>query len=194
MSADIVKKLFDLGVMGVEIPESYGGSGGTFFHAALVVEELSRVDPSVGVLVDVQNTLVINAILRWGSEAVKAKWLPKLAGDTIGAYGLSEAGSGSDAFALETRAQQKDGGWELTGRKFWITNGAEAEFFIVFANADPSKGYKGITGFLVERGFPGFRVGKKENKLGIHIVPVTPEIAAVSWTRRFYQLFKEDLI
>jgi alkylation response protein AidB-like acyl-CoA dehydrogenase len=153
--------------MGIEIPESYGGSGGTFFHAVLAVEELSRVDPSVGVLVDVQNTLVINALLRWGSDEIKRRYLPRLAAKTVGAYALSEAGSGSDAFALTTRARPAGDAFMLTGRKLWITNGNEADLFIVFATVDPDAGYRGITAFLVERGFDGFTVGKKEDKLGI---------------------------
>jgi alkylation response protein AidB-like acyl-CoA dehydrogenase len=163
----LIDKLFDLGVMGIEIPESYGGSGARFFHAALAVEALSRVDPSIGVLVDVQNTLVINALLRWGSDEIKRRYLPKCASATIGAYALSEAGSGSDAFALATRATDHADEWILTGRKLWITNAHEADLFIVFANVNPDAGYRGITAFLVERGFPGFTVGKKEDKLGI---------------------------
>jgi alkylation response protein AidB-like acyl-CoA dehydrogenase len=163
----LIDKLFDLGVMGIEIPESFGGAGATFFHAALAVEAVSRVDPSIGVLVDVQNTLVINALLRWGADDVKRRYLPKLASSTIGAYALSEAGSGSDAFAMSTRAAQRDDAFVLTGRKLWITNGHEADVFIVFANANPEAGYRGITAFLVERGFGGFSVGKKEDKLGI---------------------------
>ena len=163
----LIDRLFDLGVMGIEIPESYGGSGGTFFHAVLAVEELSRVDPSVGVLVDVQNTLVINALVRWGNDDVKRQYLPKLAANTVGAYALSEAGSGSDAFALTTRAVEDGDAFVLSGRKLWITNGNEADLFIVFATVNPDAGYRGITAFLVERGFPGFAVGKKEDKLGI---------------------------
>jgi alkylation response protein AidB-like acyl-CoA dehydrogenase len=164
---DLVTKLFDLGVMGIEIPEIYGGAGGTFFHAVLAVEELSRVDPSIGVLVDVQNTLVINAFLRWGNDDIKKRYLPRLASNTVGAYALSEAGSGSDAFALAARAVEKDGEWSLSGRKLWITNGNEADIFLVFANVNPEAGYRGITAFIVERGFKGFTVGKKEDKLGI---------------------------
>ena len=163
----LIDQLFDLGVMGVEIPEASGGSGGTFFHSVLVVEELSRVDPSVGVLVDVQNTLVINAIVRWGSAEVKSAWLPQLAARTVGAYALSEAGSGSDAFALQARAREDGDAWVLSGRKLWITNANEADLFIVFATINPEAGYRGITAFLVERGTPGFTVGKKEDKLGI---------------------------
>lgn len=167
MDQGLIKDLFGLGIMGVEIPEAHGGAGGTFFHSVLVVEELSRVDPSVGVLVDVQNTLVINAILRWGSKAIQDRLLPRLAEQTIGAYALSEAGSGSDAFALQTRAKEADGGYVLNGRKLWITNGNEADIFIVFATVNPEAGYRGITAFIVERGTPGFTVGKKEDKLGI---------------------------
>ncbi len=164
---ELVNQLFELGVMGIEIPESYGGSGGTFFHAVLAVEELSRVDPSVGVLVDVQNTLVINALLRWGSDDIKRRFLPRLASNVVGAYALSEAGSGSDAFALTTTARRDGEGFILNGRKLWITNGNEADLFIVFATIDTSAGYRGITAFLVDRGFDGFTVGKKEDKLGI---------------------------
>ena len=164
---ELVNHLFELGVMGIEIPESYGGSGGTFFHAVLAVEELSRVDPSIGVLVDVQNTLVINALLRWGSDEIKRRFLPRLASSVVGAYALSEAGSGSDAFALTTSARRDGEGFILNGRKLWITNANEADLFIVFATIDPAAGYRGITAFLVERGFDGFTVGKKEDKLGI---------------------------
>ena len=167
MSPALIRKLFELGVMSVEIPESYGGAGGTFFHSVLAVESLSRVDPSVGVLVDVQNTLVINALLRWGTDEMKRKYLPKLASNTIGAYCLSEAGSGSDAFAMATRATAQGDGFSITGRKLWITNGNEADLFIVFANVNPDAGYRGITAFVVDRGTPGFTVGKKEDKLGI---------------------------
>jgi alkylation response protein AidB-like acyl-CoA dehydrogenase len=164
---ELIDQLFDLGVMGIEIPERFGGAGGTFFHSVLAVEALSRVDPSVGVLVDVQNTLCINAFLRWGSDEQKATYLTKLATGWIGAYALSEAGSGSDAFALATRAVDGGDHWVLTGRKLWITNGAEANVFIVFATVNPEAGYRGITAFLVEKDFPGFAVGKKEDKLGI---------------------------
>jgi alkylation response protein AidB-like acyl-CoA dehydrogenase len=164
---ELIDKLFDLGVMGIEIPETFGGGGASFFHAVLAVEALSRVDPSIGVLVDVQNTLVINALLRWGSEDIKRRYLPKMAAKSVGAYALSEAGSGSDAFAMATRATESGDGFALTGRKLWITNGNEADLFIVFANANPEAGYRGITAFLVERGFDGFTVGKKEDKLGI---------------------------
>jgi alkylation response protein AidB-like acyl-CoA dehydrogenase len=164
---DLVTKLFDLGVMGIEVPDAYGGAGGRFFHSVLAVEELSRVDPSIGVLVDVQNTLVINAVLRWGSEDIKRRYLPKLASDTVGAYALSEAGSGSDAFALTTRAREDGDAFVVSGRKLWITNGNEANVFITFATINAEAGYRGITAFLVERGMPGFTVGKKEDKLGI---------------------------
>ena len=163
----LVDQLFELGVMGIEIPDSYGGAGGTFFHSVLAVEELSRVDPSIGVLVDVQNTLVINALLRWGNKEVKQRFLPRLAADTVGAYALSEAGSGSDAFALTTRAKEDGDGFVISGRKLWITNGNEADVFLVFATVNPEAGYRGITAFIVERGTPGFTVGKKEDKLGI---------------------------
>src|SRR5687767_3293098 len=166
-SPDLIKKLFELGVMSVEVPESYGGAGGTFFHSVLAVESLSRVDPSVGVLVDVQNTLVINALMHWGTDDMKRRYLPKLASSTIGAYCLSEAGSGSGAFALATRAVEKGDAFSITGRKLWITNGNEADLFIVFANVNPEAGYRGITAFLVDRGTAGFTVGKKEDKLGI---------------------------
>jgi alkylation response protein AidB-like acyl-CoA dehydrogenase len=163
----LVDKLFGLGVMGIEVPETFGGAGGRFFHSVLAVEELSRVDPSVGVLVDVQNTLVINALLKWGNDDIKKQFLTRLSADAVGAYALSEAGSGSDAFALTTRAREEADGFVLSGRKLWITNGNEADVFIVFATLDPSAGYRGITAFLVERGFDGFSVGKKEDKLGI---------------------------
>ncbi len=166
-SLELIKKLFELGVMSVEVPDTLGGAGGTFFHSVLAVESLSRVDPSVGVLVDVQNTLVINAVMRWGTDAIKRKYLPKFATNLIGAYCLSEAGSGSDAFALATRATEQGDGFAINGRKLWITNGNEADMFIVFANINPDAGYRGITAFIVDRGTPGFTVGKKEDKLGI---------------------------
>jgi butyryl-CoA dehydrogenase/short/branched chain acyl-CoA dehydrogenase len=169
----LVKKLFELGLMGVEIPERFGGAGASFFMSVLAVEELSRVDPSVGVMVDVQNTLVNNALLRWGTEEQKARYLPRLAKDTVGAYALSEPGSGSDAFALSCRAVAENGAYRLTGTKLWITNGSEAGLFIVFATVNPELGYKGITAFLVERSFPGFTVGKKEDKLGIRASSTT---------------------
>ncbi|MEO6259065.1 MAG: acyl-CoA dehydrogenase [Thermoanaerobaculia bacterium] len=167
MSPDLIKSFFELGIMGIEVPEKWGGAGSTFFTAVLVVEELSHVDASCGVLVDVQNTLVNNAILRWGTEAQGAKYLTMLAADTVGAYALSEAGSGSDAFALACRAEDKGDHYVLNGQKLWITNAAEAGIFIIFANANPEAGYKGITAFLVERDFPGFSIGKKEDKTGI---------------------------
>jgi alkylation response protein AidB-like acyl-CoA dehydrogenase len=173
MDPALIPQFFELGLMGIEVPEELGGTGASFFTAALVVEELSRVDASVGVFVDVQNTLVNNAFLRWGSEEIKAKYLPQLASEKVGAYALSEAGSGSDAFALATRAVEADGGFRLTGRKLWITNGGEAEVFIIFANANPQAGYKGITAFVVEKQFDGFSVGKKEDKLGIRASSTT---------------------
>ena len=163
----LLDELFKLGVMAVESPEIHGGAGGTFFHSVVVVEELSRVDPAVGVMVDVQNTLVINALMNWGSPALQSRLLPRMASSTVGAYALSEAGSGSDAFALQTRATQTDAGYVLNGRKLWITNAKEADIFIVFATINPQLGYKGITAFIVERGAQGFTVGKKEDKLGI---------------------------
>ena len=163
----LLDESFQLGLMGIEIPEQYGGSGGTFFEAILAVEEFSRVDASAGVIVDVQNTLVNNALIRWGNEQQKKHYLPKMASDTVGAYALSEAASGSDAFALQTRAELKGNEYVLNGRKLWITNAKEAGLFILFATLDSSKGYKGITAFLVEKDFPGFTVGKKEDKLGI---------------------------
>jgi len=167
MPRDLIDRLFALGVMGIEVPDAQGGGGGTFFHAALAVEALSRVDPSVGVLVDVQNTLVVNALLRWGSEAQRRDYLPRLAQHTVGAYALSEAGSGSDAFALSTRAVASGDGFILDGRKLWITNANEADIFVVFANVNPDAGHRGITAFLLERGAAGFTIGKKEDKLGI---------------------------
>lgn len=167
MNPAIVSKLFEMGLMGIESPEKYGGAGATMTMACIAIEEIGRVDGSVSVLCDVQNTLVTNAIIKWGSEGLKEKYLPKLAREWVGAYCLSESSSGSDAFALKCRAEKKDGKWVLNGNKLWITNGKEASFFIVFANMDPSKGYKGITAFIVEKGFKGFTVGKKEDKLGI---------------------------
>jgi alkylation response protein AidB-like acyl-CoA dehydrogenase len=167
MDAALIQKLFGLGLMGIEIPEDYGGAGGTFFQAILAVEEISAVDPSVGVLVDVQNTLCINALVRWATDDQKKKYLTRLATDTIGSYALSEASSGSDAFALQTRAVKRGEDYVLNGQKLWITNAKEAGIFIVFATLDPSAGYKGITAFLVEKGAAGFTLGKKEDKLGI---------------------------
>ena len=164
---DLIHDFFQLGLMGIEIPEQYGGGGAKFFEAIVAVEELSRVDASAGVVVDVQNTLVNNALLRWGNDEQKKRYLPKMAADTVGAYALSEASSGSDAFGLQTRAILKGSEYVLNGRKLWITNGKEAGLFVLFATLDPAAGYKGITAFLVEKNFPGFTVGKKEDKLGI---------------------------
>jgi len=163
----LVEKLFGLGVMNIEIPEEFGGSGASFFHSVLAVEALSRVDPAIGVLVDVQNTLVVNALQCWGNDELRQRFLPKLAKNTVGAYALSEAGSGSDAFALTTHAEERGDNWLLSGRKLWISNAAEAGIFIVFATVDPAAGYRGITAFVVERSTPGLTVGKKEDKLGI---------------------------
>ena len=165
--AELIPQLFNLGLMGIEIPIEYGGSGGTFFEAILAVEEISAVDPSVGVLIDVQNTLCINALLRWATPEQKKVYLPRLATDTVGAYALSEAGSGSDAFALQMRAEKRGDFYLLNGQKLFITNAREAGLFIVFATLDPSAGYKGITAFLVDQRVPGFTIGKKEDKLGI---------------------------
>ena len=165
---ELLRKLFQLGLMGVQVPEQYGGAAGTLFEAVLAVEEISAVDPAVGVLVDVQNTLVISALMRWASEVQKKEWLPKLAESLTGAYALSEAASGSDAFALQCRAaKQEDGDYVLNGSKLWITNAVEAGLFLVFATLDAAAGYKGITCFLVEKGTPGFTLGRKEDKLGI---------------------------
>jgi alkylation response protein AidB-like acyl-CoA dehydrogenase len=163
----LIQEFFQLGLMGIEVPEQYGGGGGKFFEAILAVEELSRVDASAGVVVDVQNTLVNNAFLRWGNDDQKNRYLPRMAADTCGAYALSEAGSGSDAFGLTTKAELKGSDYVLNGRKLWITNGKEAGIFILFATIDAAAGYKGITAFIVEKDFPGFTVGKKEDKLGI---------------------------
>ncbi|HEX8178959.1 MAG TPA: acyl-CoA dehydrogenase [Pyrinomonadaceae bacterium] len=173
MDANIIRQLFELGLMGVETPEEYGGAGASFFTAIIGVEELSRVDPSVGVLMDVQNTLVNNALIRWGNPEQKKRYLTQLATDKVGAYALSEAGSGSDAFAMQTKAVDQGDHFLLNGQKLWITNGNEAEIFVVFANANPEEGYRGITAFIVEKGFPGFAVGKKENKLGIRASSTT---------------------
>jgi alkylation response protein AidB-like acyl-CoA dehydrogenase len=164
---EIVRQFFEMGLMGIEIPEQYGGQGGTFFQAILAVEELSAVDPSAGVIVDVQNTICNNALLKWATPEQKAKYLPLLAENTVASYALSEAGSGSDAFAMATHAEDRGDHFLLTGRKLWITNANEAGFFLLFANARPEAGYKGVTAFLIERGFPGFQVGKKEDKLGL---------------------------
>jgi alkylation response protein AidB-like acyl-CoA dehydrogenase len=170
---DIIAKFFGMGLMGIEVPEQYGGAGAGIFLATLAIEELARVDASAAIYVDVHNTLVNNALLRWGNDEQQARYFPHMNSDLLGAFALSEPASGSDAFALECRAEKVAGGWSLTGRKFWITNGAEAGIFIVFANTDFTKGYKGITAFLVERGFAGFDVGKKENKLGIRASSTT---------------------
>ncbi len=169
----LIDKLFDLGLMAVEIPEAYGGTGANFFMSVLGVEALARVDPSVSVMMDVQNTLVINAIIRWGNDDVKRRYLTRIAGGTVGAYALSEAGAGSDAFALTTRASEQGDSYVVTGRKLWITNGNEADVFLVFATINPEAGYRGITCFIVERGMPGFTVGKKEDKLGIRASSTT---------------------
>jgi butyryl-CoA dehydrogenase/short/branched chain acyl-CoA dehydrogenase len=167
IDASLLAKLFELGLMGIEIPEEFGGSAGSFFDSVIAVEILSAVDPSIALLVDVQNTLVASALLRWATPEQKMKYLPRLAADTVGAYALSEAGAGSDAFALQTRAEKRDADYVLTGRKLWITNANEAGLFIVFATVDASAGYKGITAFLVEKDTPGFSIGRKEDKLGI---------------------------
>jgi len=167
LDPSVLPGLFELGVMGIETPASFGGAESNLFTAVLAVQALARVDPAVSVVVDVQNTLVNNALLRWGTDAQKERYLSKLAGEWVGSYALSEAGSGSDAFALKTRAERNGDRWILNGQKLWITNAGESSLFVVFANADPSQGYKGITAFLVERGFPGFSVGKREHKLGI---------------------------
>ena len=173
LDPELIPKYFELGMMGIQVPEQYGGSGGSLMMVTLAVEEISKVDAAAAIVVDVQNTLVMYPLLTYGNESQKAKYLPLLCNGTIGAYALSEAGSGSDAFGLATRAVQRNGTWYLTGRKLWITNGAEAGIFIVFANADPSKGYKGITAFIVERSFKGFSVGHKEDKLGIRASSTT---------------------
>jgi alkylation response protein AidB-like acyl-CoA dehydrogenase len=167
LAPDLIRQLFELGLMGIEIPEALGGAGGSFFDAALAIEAISQVDPAVAVLVDVHNTLVVNALRSWATDPQQQYWLPRLARDTAGAYALSEAGSGSDAFALQTRAEQADKGYRLSGRKLWISNAREAGLFIVFATVDPSASYKGITAFLIEKDTPGFTIGRKEDKLGI---------------------------
>ena len=169
----LIKQCFDLGLMGIETVEEFGGAGGSFFQAILAVEEVSRVDASVGVLIDVQNTLVNNAFSRWGNPEQQKKYLPQLAAEKVGAYALSEAGSGSDAFAMQTRAVDRGGHFALNGRKLWITNGREADVFVLFANANPEAGYRGITAFIVEKGFEGFSIGKKEDKLGIRASSTT---------------------
>ena len=167
MDANLVKKLFEMGIMGIETPESFGGTGSSFTSACLAIEEIGRIDGSVSVLVDVQNTLVTNALLKWGTEEQKQKYLPKLATEWVGSYALSESSSGSDAFALKLRAEDKGDHFLLKGHKLWITNALESSLFLVFANLNPESGYKGITGFIVEKGFEGFSLGKKEDKLGI---------------------------
>jgi alkylation response protein AidB-like acyl-CoA dehydrogenase len=170
---DLITRFFEMGLMGVEVPESLGGSDGTLMMVTLAVEEISKVDPAAAILMDVQNTLVNYPIRTYGSDVMKATYLPQLASEKVGAYALSEAASGSDAFGMQSRAEQRGDRWILTGRKLWITNGAEAEIYVVFANANPAAGYKGITAFVVERGFPGFAVGKKEDKLGIRASSTT---------------------
>ncbi len=167
IDSDLIAKYFDLGVMGIEVPEEFGGAGGSLFMVTLAVEELSKVDASAAILCDVQNTLVNYPITRYGTAEQKSKYLSRLTSSTVGAYALSEPGSGSDAFGMATRAERKGDRWLLNGRKMWITNGAEAGVYVIFANADPAQGYKGITAFIVEREFPGFSVGKKEDKMGI---------------------------
>ncbi len=167
LDAALLGRLFEMGLMGIEIPEEFGGSAGSFFDSVLAVEALSAVDPAVALVVDVQNTLVASALLDWGTQEQKLKYLPRLAADTVGAYALSEAGSGSDAFALQTRAEKRGGEYVLSGRKLWISNAKEAGLFIVFATVDANAGYKGITTFLVEKDTPGFAIGRKEDKLGI---------------------------
>src|SRR3954453_2315988 len=173
LDADLIKQCFELGLMAIESPEEYGGAGSTIFNAIIAIEELARVDASVSVFVDVHNTLVTNALMRWANDEQKKKYLPQMAESRVGAYALSEAASGSDAFALKTRAVDKGDYYELSGQKLWITNGNEAEIFIVFATVDPSAGYKGITAFIVEKQFEGFTVGKKEDKLGIRASSTT---------------------
>jgi alkylation response protein AidB-like acyl-CoA dehydrogenase len=170
---DLFPKYFELGLMGIEVPEEFGGAGGTLAMVAIAVEEISKVDASAAIVCDVQNTLVNYPVTRYGNDAQRAKYLPRLVGDTVGAYALSEPSSGSDAFALATRAEKRGDRYVLNGRKMWITNGAEAEIYVVFANVNPGAGYKGITAFIVERGFPGFSVGKKEDKLGIRASSTT---------------------
>ena len=173
LDADLIKQCFELGLMAIESPEEYGGAGSSIFNAIIAIEELARVDASVSVFVDVHNTLVTNAFLKWGNSELKKKYMPQLASGRVGAYALSEASSGSDAFALKTKAADKGDHWELNGQKLWITNGNEAEIFIVFATIDADAGYKGITAFIVEKGFEGFSVGKKEDKLGIRASSTT---------------------
>ncbi|MEZ5345431.1 MAG: acyl-CoA dehydrogenase [Pyrinomonadaceae bacterium] len=173
LDPELIRQCFEIGLMAIETPEEYGGAGSSFFNAILAIEELARVDASTAVFVDVQNTLSTNAIIRWGNEDQKKKYLPQMAESKVAAYALSEAGSGSDAFALKTRAVEKDDHYEITGQKLWITNGNEAEIFVLFATVDPEAGYKGITAFIVEKGFEGFSVGEKEDKLGIRASSTT---------------------
>ncbi|MER3431191.1 MAG: acyl-CoA dehydrogenase [Blastocatellia bacterium] len=173
LDPEIIRQCFELGLMAIETPEEFGGAGSTLFNAIIAIEELARVDASVSVFVDVHNTLVTNAFMRWANEAQKKKYLPQLASGRVGAYALSEAGSGSDAFALKTRAVDKGDAFEISGQKLWITNGNEAEIFILFATVDPDAGYKGITAFIIEKGFEGFSVGKKEDKVGIRASSTT---------------------
>ncbi len=173
LDPELIKQCFEIGLMAIETPEEYGGAGSSFFNAILAIEELARVDASTAVFVDVQNTLSTNAIIRWGNEDQKKKYLPQMAESKVAAYALSEAGSGSDAFALKTRAVDKGDHYEITGQKLWITNGNEAEIFVLFATVDPEAGYKGITAFIVEKGFEGFKVGEKEDKLGIRASSTT---------------------
>ncbi len=173
LDPDLIKQCFELGLMAIESPEEYGGAGSSIFNAVLAIEELARVDASVSVFVDVHNTLVTNAFMKWGNDELKKKYLTQMAIDRVGAYALSEASSGSDAFALKTKAADKGDHWELNGQKLWITNGNEAEIFLVFATLDPQAGYKGITAFIVEKGFEGFSIGKKEDKLGIRASSTT---------------------
>src|SRR5260370_21932790 len=174
----LIPKLFALGLMGIEIPEAHGGAGGSLFMTVLAVEELSAVDASTAIFVDVQNTLVNALLLKWASEDIKRRYLPRLASDLVGAYALSEAASGADAFGLQTKATKQGDRWILDGRKLWLTNGAEAGFYVIFANTDFAKGYKGITAFAVERGFTGFSVGKKEDKLGIRASSTAESVLA----------------
>ena len=170
---ELIPKYFELGMMGIQVPEQYGGGGGSLMMVTLAVEEISKVDAAAAIVVDVQNTLVLYPLLAYGTDAQRERYLPRLCTNTVGAYALSEAGSGSDAFGLATRAEKRDDRWILNGRKLWITNGAEAGVFVVFANADPGKGYKGITAFIVEKTFPGFSVGRKEDKMGIRASSTT---------------------